>query len=117
MILINPLDCFFGIKGHAALDTNHGLGYNTIILRLIPRVLSGACHHRQFHTLPGLLQSHAALPNSYPNACMLIRKAICTIFMMVFGMTRLGREPTTYLMRGIRVRTFCLNTRCIDSFF
>ena len=24
--------------------------------------------HRQFHTLPGLLDSRAALPNSYPNA-------------------------------------------------
>ena len=27
-----------------------------------------ACPHRQFHTLPGLLDSRATLPNSYPNA-------------------------------------------------
>ena len=26
--------------------------------------------HRQFHTLHGLLDSWATLPNSYPNACM-----------------------------------------------
>ena len=27
-----------------------------------------ACPHRQFHTLTGLLDSRAALSNSYPNA-------------------------------------------------
>ena len=36
---------------------------------MIPDLLS-AFPHRQFHTLPGLLDSWAALPNSYPNACM-----------------------------------------------
>ena len=30
--------------------------------------LLSACPHRQFHTLPGLLDSWAALSNSYPNA-------------------------------------------------
>ena len=30
--------------------------------------LLSAFPHRQFHTLPGLLDSWAALPNSYPNA-------------------------------------------------
>ena len=34
---------------------------------MIPNLLS-AFPHRQFHTLPGLLDSWAALPNSYPNA-------------------------------------------------
>ena len=34
---------------------------------MIPDLLS-AFPHRQFHTLPGLLDSWAALPNSYPNA-------------------------------------------------
>ena len=34
-----------------------------------PSLLS-AFPHRQFHTLPGLLDSWAALPNSNPNACM-----------------------------------------------
>ena len=37
---------------------------------MIPGYLSSAYPHRQFHTLPGLLDSRAALPNSYPNACM-----------------------------------------------
>ena len=37
---------------------------------MIPVDLLSACPHRQFHTLPGLLDSQAALPNSYPNACV-----------------------------------------------
>ena len=37
---------------------------------MIPGVLLSAFPHRQFHTLPGLLDSWAALPNSNPNACM-----------------------------------------------
>ena len=37
---------------------------------MIPGDLSSACPHRQFHTLPGLLDSWAALPNSNPNACV-----------------------------------------------
>ena len=37
---------------------------------MIPGDLLSAFPHRQFHTLPGLLDSRAALPNSYPNACM-----------------------------------------------
>ena len=32
--------------------------------------LLSAFPHRQFHTLPGLLDSWAALPNSYLNTCM-----------------------------------------------
>ena len=32
--------------------------------------LLSACPHRQFHTLPSLLDSQAALSNSYPNACV-----------------------------------------------
>ena len=35
---------------------------------MIPGDLLSAFHHRQFHTLTGLLGSWAALPNSYPNA-------------------------------------------------
>ena len=35
---------------------------------MIPGYLLSAFPHRQFHTLPGLLDSWAALPNSYPNA-------------------------------------------------
>ena len=37
---------------------------------MIPGDILSACPHRQFHTLPGLLDSRAALPNSYPNACV-----------------------------------------------
>ena len=35
---------------------------------MIPGDLLSAFPHRQSHTLPGLLDSWAALPNSYPNA-------------------------------------------------
>ena len=35
---------------------------------MIPGDLLSAFPHRQFHTLPGLLDSWAALPNSNPNA-------------------------------------------------
>ena len=37
---------------------------------MIPGDLLSAYPHRQFHTLPGLLDSWAALPNSYPNPCV-----------------------------------------------
>ena len=37
---------------------------------MIPGDFLSAFPHRQFHTLPGLLHSWAALPNSNPNACM-----------------------------------------------
>ena len=37
---------------------------------MIPGDLLSTFPNRQFHTLPGLLDSWAALPNSYPNACM-----------------------------------------------
>ena len=61
------------MEGHVELDRNLGPGYNTLILRSIPGDLLSACAHRQFHTLPGLLDSWAALPNSYPNACVQCR--------------------------------------------
>ena len=60
--------CFFGSEGHEALDRIPGTGYDTLLLRMIPGDLLSAFPHRQFHTLPGLLDSWAALPNSYPNA-------------------------------------------------
>ena len=37
---------------------------------MIPGDLLSAFPHRQFHTLPGLSDSWAALPNSNPYACM-----------------------------------------------
>ena len=69
-LIINPLSCFFGSEGHVALDRNPGSGYNTLLLRMIPGDLLSACPHRQFHTLPGILDSRAALSNPYPNACV-----------------------------------------------
>ena len=47
---------------------NPGPGYAALLLRLIPGYILSACPLRQFHTLPGLLDSRAALPNSYPIA-------------------------------------------------
>ena len=57
-----------GSEGHVALDRNPGPGYDTLLLRLIPGYLLSAFPHRQFHTLTGILDSWAALPNSNPNA-------------------------------------------------
>ena len=68
--LVNPLECFFSIEGHVALDRNPGPGYNTLLLQLIRGDLLSACPHRQFFTLPGLLDGWAALLNSYPNALL-----------------------------------------------
>ena len=68
LVWFNPFKCFFGSEGHVALDRNPGPGYDTLLLRLIPGDYLSACTHRQFHTLPGLLDSWAALPNSYPSA-------------------------------------------------
>ena len=62
---------FFGNEGHVPLDRNPGPGYDTLVLlRLIPGDLLSACPHRQFHTLPSLLDSRAALPNSNPNTLL-----------------------------------------------
>ena len=60
---------WFGLIHYSAFSAaNPGPGYDTLLLRLIPGDLLSACPHRQFHTLPGLLESRAALPNSYLNA-------------------------------------------------
>ena len=67
---------------------------------MIPGDLLSAFPHRQFHTLPGLLDSWAALPNSNPNACMPMQGGSLYHFMMVFGMTRPRGELTTYRARG-----------------
>ena len=62
--IINPLYCFFGSENNVALEGNPAPVYNTLHLRLIPGDLSSACPHRQFHTIPGLLDSRPALSNS-----------------------------------------------------
>ena len=67
-LMINPLERSICIEGHVALNINPGPGYDTLLLQMIPGDPLSAFPHRQFHTLPGLLDSRAALPNSYPNA-------------------------------------------------
>ena len=69
--IVYPLECFLVIKGHASLDRNPGSGYTTLIL----------CMILQDFTL------HVNIESS------------THIFMMVFGMTKLGREPTIYHTR------------------
>ena len=91
---------FFGSEGHVALDRNPGLGYDTLLLRLIPGDILSACPHRQFHTLPSLLDNRATLPNYYPSALRVMQGGGLYHFLMVFGMTRPGRETTTYRVRG-----------------
>ena len=49
--LIIPLECFFHIEGHVALNEKSEPGYNTLLLRLIPGDIDSACPHRHFHTL------------------------------------------------------------------
>ena len=39
------------------------------------------------------LYSRVALSNPYSNTCVQCREAVCTISMMVFGMTRPGHKP------------------------
>ena len=99
MIMINPLECFYAIQGHATLDRNAGLGCNTLLLRLIPRNFFSACPHRQFNKLPGLLHSQFALPNSYMylNTCVPSREAVCTISKMVFGYDLTGVRTSDLL--------------------
>ena len=76
--MINPLECFFSFKDHAALGISTGPGYNSIRLQLIPGDHYSACPERHCHTIPSLLHNQAALPN--PNVCVLCRDAVYTIF-------------------------------------
>ena len=99
--LINPLHCILVIEDHTTLNRNLEAGYNTLLLQLIQGDLYGACPHRQFDTLCGLLHSQTALPDSYPKAGVPSREAVCTIFMMVCGlMTQPRWKPMTYCMRS-----------------
>ena len=86
-------------------------------MQLIPGDLLSACPQRQFHTLPGLLDSGAVLSKSYPrpNTSLPSRKAVCTIFMIIFGMARPGREPMTYRMRGRHAKHYAIPMRYMDS--
>ena len=95
MIMINPLcTVLFWQRSHVALDRNQGPGYDTLLLRLIKGDLLSACPHRQFHTLPSLFDSLTL------THCVPCREAVCTIFMMVFGMTRAEGNLKTYRVRS-----------------
>ena len=92
--------CFFGSEGHVALDGNPGPGYDTLLLRLIPEDLLIACPHRQFHTLPGLLDNRATLPNSYPSALRAMQGGSSYHFYDGLWYDPAGGELTTYRVRG-----------------
>ena len=90
----------FGSEGHVALDRNPGPVYDTLLLRLIPGDLLSAFPHRQFHTLPSLLESRAAMPNSYPNALRAMQG--CRLYHFYNGLwyDPVRRRLTTYCVRG-----------------
>ena len=92
MEIILCFEKYYTLFGNLAVAT-----LNTLLLQLIPGDLLSACPHRQFHTLPSCTIKLLTLLKCVPS-----REAICTIFMMVFGMTRLGCEPATYRMRRTR---------------
>ena len=70
------------LHSQSFMTAGPGLGYDTLILRLIPGDLLSAYPHRQFHTLVGLHYQTPSLMH-----CVPCREAVCTLFMMVFGMT------------------------------
>ena len=86
--LVDQLVCYFGIEGHATLDRNIGLGYNTLLLWLTPGYLNSVCPHRQSHTLPSLKHSLAALPNSSPNAWVPSREAVSKLLYALFKLSQ-----------------------------
>ena len=87
--------CLISASIQKKKDRNPGTGYNILLLRLIPGYLLSAFPY----TVP---YRQAALSNSYPYACVPCREAVCTIFMMVFGMPLQGRELMTNRMRGTK---------------
>ena len=104
--LIHYCALIFGSEGHVALDRNPRPGYDTLLLRMIPGDLLNAFPHRQFHTLPGHLDSWAALPNSNLNACMPMQG--CSFYHFYDGLWP-GGELTTYRARGgLIVRNACV---------
>ena len=68
---------------------------------MIPVNLLSACPHRQFHTLPGLLDSRAALPNSYPSA-----KQGCSLYHFYYGLWYTVREADTLTTEPTRHGTY-----------
>ena len=77
------------MEDHVALHRNLGLGWDILLLRLIP-----GWDILLLRLIPG------GQTLRFPNACVTSREAVCTNYMMVFGMTQPGLEPTIYRMRG-----------------
>ena len=63
---------------------------------MIPGELLSAFPHRQFHTLPGLLDSWAALPNSYPNALRAMQGG--SLYHFYDGLVDASKTDKLYLM-------------------
>ena len=58
--MINPLECFFGIKGHATLDRNQGLGYKNPSL-MIDSKQGDSLYHYDLWYDPAGAQTHNLL--------------------------------------------------------
>ena len=67
---------------------------------MIPGDLFSAFPHRQFHTLPGLLDSWAALPNSNPNALRAIKRG--SLYHFYDGLWYDPAERRTHDLRTVR---------------
>ena len=88
---------FFGIEGHVAIDRNPGPRNNILLLRLFQGIskelvtIYSSIHYPACYTFGLQCQTPIQTP-----ACQGGGGAVCAIFIMVFGITRLEREPTTY---------------------
>ena len=98
--MINQLDCILDIEGHATLDRNPEPGYNTLFYDSSKDNFIVHFTKLELHTLSGLFLSQARLPDNHSITCIQSREAVCTIFMVIFGMFRPEHEPTIYQMRG-----------------
>ena len=79
----------------ANFGTEYRIQYHTLMID--PR------RSLQFHTLPCVLHSWAALPNSYPNALRAIQGGgFYHFYVWSCGMTRLGVNPRPSHERGTR---------------
>ena len=83
---------------------NLRLGYNTLLLWLIPGDIYGLCSHRQCYTLP----SQAASPSSCPNTSMPSRNPICTIYWwsLVWPSQGMNPQPTPWWTDKLITKSF-----------
>ena len=83
----------FGIEDHLTIDRNLALGFNTLLLRLIPGDLYSSCPNKQFLSVNSTFyivrfyyQTHTLKP-----ACQAGRQFV-PLSLMVFGMIHPGHE-------------------------